>query len=72
MHLDERATPAGGLPIAEVEWLAANMCVALKGLHALGVLHRDVKPNNILLRHDGYWQLTDLGGCSAWSFPARR
>ena len=62
IHLEERAAPPNrGLPLAEVKFLAAQMVLALEGLHGLHILHRDVKPNNLCLRRDGYYVLTDLG-----------
>ena len=62
-HIEERARPPAhsGLPHAEIVWLAAQMALALDGLHRLRLLHRDVKPNNICLRRDGYYFLADLG-----------
>ena len=65
MQIDERAAPCGGFSAAEVRWVAAQLVLGLGALHSLGVVHRDVKPTNVLLRHDGYYALTDFGLSSA-------
>jgi serine/threonine protein kinase len=46
---DDRARPAIGLPIAEVLVMARRLASALGELHAHGVVHRDLKPDNIFL-----------------------
>lgn len=51
----------GRLPIEWVRFLAAELVVALEGLHAVGYAHRDVKPMNVLLSRDGHVRLTDFG-----------
>ena len=63
-HLEERAEGAGGFPLAEVRWIGAQLTLALEALHRVGFVHRDIKPTNVVLRHDGHWFLTDLGLCA--------
>ncbi|MFF2193849.1 serine/threonine-protein kinase [Streptomyces sp. NPDC058157] len=51
----------GPLPVADVVRLGLDVLSALRAAHAEGVLHRDVKPANVLLRPDGAAVLTDFG-----------
>ena len=61
VHIDERAIPRHGVPAHEVRWVGAQLTLALSALHSLGYVHRDVKPNNVLVRADGYLVLSDFG-----------
>jgi eukaryotic-like serine/threonine-protein kinase len=58
---DLRQRLAEGGEGVEVERLAGELLAALRHIHAAGVLHRDVKPQNVLIGEDGRAQLTDFG-----------
>ncbi|MEV0445404.1 serine/threonine-protein kinase [Streptomyces spectabilis] len=51
----------GTLAPAEAARHGRAMAAALRAAHDAGVLHRDVKPANVLLGHDGRTVLTDFG-----------
>ena len=59
--LDERIRRHGPLPLDEALRLGVKMAGALETAHRLGILHRDVKPGNILLTDYGEPALTDFG-----------
>lgn len=45
----------------EILTLALHLSAGLAHAHARGIVHRDVKPHNVLLRRDGMAKLTDFG-----------
>ncbi|GAA4184838.1 hypothetical protein GCM10022252_14360 [Streptosporangium oxazolinicum] len=51
----------GPLPPRRVAEIGLKLLEALRAAHAQGVLHRDVKPENVLLADDGRVVLTDFG-----------
>jgi len=59
--LTERVASAGGtLPLEEVATCATQLAEALDYAHQHGVIHRDVKPSNVLLDQDGHAYLSDF------------
>jgi eukaryotic-like serine/threonine-protein kinase len=51
----------GTLSVAEVARIGSEVAAALAAAHQAGVVHRDVKPGNVLIAQDGSAKLTDFG-----------
>lgn len=61
-HIIEEYAP---LPIRKVLQVAVECCRALSYAHRNGIVHRDVKPHNILFTDDGHVKLSDFGIAAA-------
>src|SRR5215472_330039 len=59
--LDQVIAEDGPLPPARATQLGLGLLEALTSAHQAGVLHRDVKPSNVLISPDGKAVLTDFG-----------
>ncbi|MGI8835832.1 MAG: protein kinase domain-containing protein [Pyrinomonadaceae bacterium] len=49
------------MDVAEVLDIAVQAAGALEEAHAAGIIHRDVKPDNIMIRRNGYVKVLDFG-----------
>ena len=59
--LSRKATPDAPLPEREALEITKQLASALDACHKLGIVHRDVKPSNIIVTASGLAKLTDLG-----------
>ncbi|KAF3464564.1 serine/threonine protein kinase [Streptomyces sp. Tu 3180] len=61
LSLAEVLDAEGPLPPRRAAHIGAEVLAALRAAHGAGVLHRDVKPANVLIANDGRIVLTDFG-----------
>src|SRR6266699_1470630 len=59
--LDRLMQTVGILPISDTLKIASRLCDALQYMHEHGVIHRDMKPSNIMLCDDGSLRIMDFG-----------
>ncbi|AHI53194.1 serine/threonine-protein kinase [Spiroplasma culicicola] len=59
--LKDRFQEFGAMTLKEIKYYFSNLCDALQAAHDLKIVHRDVKPENVLLTLSGEVKLGDFG-----------
>jgi serine/threonine protein kinase len=67
--LDQLVAERGPLGPREAAAIGLRLLATLEAAHRAGIVHRDVKPSNVLVREDGTTKLTDFGTASLTGDP---
>jgi eukaryotic-like serine/threonine-protein kinase len=59
--LADLARQPGGVPLGDLLRMADELLDVLAAAHAQGIIHRDVKPDNLFVLHDGRLKVLDFG-----------
>ncbi|XP_016478560.1 serine/threonine-protein kinase D6PK [Nicotiana tabacum] len=60
LHVLRQKQPSKNFPEQAARFYVAEVLLALEYLHLLGVVYRDLKPENVLVREDGHIMLSDF------------
>ncbi|XP_041989922.1 serine/threonine-protein kinase D6PKL2-like [Salvia splendens] len=60
LHVLRQRQPCKRFPESAVRFYVSEVVVALEYLHMMGIVYRDLKPENVLVRSDGHIMLTDF------------
>ena len=56
----------GFFPEEMARFYVAELVLAIESVHRMGFIHRDIKPDNVLIDSDGHIKLTDFGLCTGF------
>lgn len=56
----------GFFPEDMAKFYIAELVLAIESVHRMGFIHRDIKPDNVLIDSDGHIKLTDFGLCTGF------
>ncbi len=59
--LDDYIEYNGKVPDDEIRRIALDICAGLSVIHSLGIVHRDITPDNIIIEEDGNARIIDFG-----------
>ncbi|MBD8891301.1 serine/threonine-protein kinase [Roseibium litorale] len=59
--LEDRKLGPGGMALEEIHAIMSQILAGLACIHGVGIVHRDMKPANVMLAEDGTVKLTDFG-----------